>query len=90
MNFIIVQKRSVSKTAANSVIIGIAGEGRGIHPWDNLKKCPKCGSYPWFVGKDGKDFDSGSPYRVICSNHDCECQSIQSDSIGQCREDWNR
>ncbi|MDE5621203.1 MAG: hypothetical protein K2O29_05795 [Ruminococcus sp.] len=89
MNFITAPKRSVGETAVNGVILGIAGGGRCIHPWDNLKKCPKCGGYPWFVGKDGKDFYSGSPYRVICSNHDCDCQGIQSNSIEQCREDWN-
>lgn len=71
------------------IILGVAGRGRGIHPWDNLKKCPKCGDYPWFVGKDGKDFHSGSPYRIICSNHNCDCQSVQSDNIELCRNDWN-
>lgn len=70
-------------------IIGGAGYGRGIHPWDNLKKCPKCGDYPWLVGKDGKDFYSGSPYRVICSNHNCDCHSIQSDNFELCIDDWN-
>lgn len=71
------------------IILGVPGRGRGIHPWDNLKNCPKCGGYPWFVGKDGKDFQSGSPYRIICSNHNCACQSVQSDNIKLCRNDWN-
>lgn len=77
-------------TNRNGLIIGDIGHGRAFHPWDNLKKCPKCGDFPWFVGKDGKDFYSGSPYKIICSNRSCDCQSIQSDNFELCKEDWNR
>ena len=73
----------------NGLIIGSAGCGRAIHPWDNLKKCPKCGGYPWLVGKNGKDFNSGSPYKIICSNSNCDCQSIQEDNFELCIDDWN-
>lgn len=88
-NFEVIQLDRKKLKNPNGLILGVAGRGRGIHPWDNLKKCPKCGGYPWFVGKDGKDFDSGSPYRIICSNYNCDCQSIQSDNIELCRNDWN-
>lgn len=27
----------------NAIILGTAGKGRVIHPWDNLPKCKKCG-----------------------------------------------
>lgn len=74
----------------NGLMIGSAGYGQAIYPWDNLKKCPKCGGYPLFVGKDGKCFDSGYPYRFICSNPNCDCQSIQADNFELCIDDWNR
>lgn len=80
------KKTGLSKSG---FIFGGAGYGRGIHPWDNLKKCPQCGDYPWLVGKDGKDFYSGFPYRVICSNHNCDCHSMQSDNFELCIDDWN-
>lgn len=103
MNIVIIEKNITSANAdvivnaangfkyqqSNGFILGGSCSGRAIHPWDDLKSCPKCGGYPWFVGKDGKDFHSGSPYKIICSNHNCDCQSIQSDNIELCRDDWN-
>ncbi|MCM1008276.1 MAG: hypothetical protein NC485_10170 [Ruminococcus flavefaciens] len=71
------------------IFIGAHGRGCGIHPWDNLKKCPRCGGYPWFVGKDGKDFHSGSPYKIICMNEKCNYQSVKSDDVEVCINDWN-
>lgn len=73
----------------NRPVIGITGKGRAHHPWDGLKKCPKCGGYPWMAGKDKKDFYSGAPYMVMCLNKKCDCRSISSDDISQCINDWN-
>lgn len=81
--------RQLKYQQPNGFIFGGSCSGRAIHPWDGLKNCPKCRGYPWFVGKDGKDFHSGSPYKIICSNHNCDCQSIQSNNIELCRDDWN-
>lgn len=71
--------------------LGKSGSGKAIHPWDNLKRCPKCGSYPWIVGKDMKKYESGSPYAIICINKaKCDCRSLQSYNLELCIEDWNQ
>lgn len=73
----------------SNVFIGEPGSGIGFHPWDGLKPCPKCGHGAWMVGKDGKNFNSGSPYQVICTSNECNYKSISSDNIQICRDDWN-
>ena len=70
----------------NAIILGTAGKGRVIHPWDNLPKCKKCGNKNlYMVGKDGKDFYSGAPYQIKCS---CGNSSISSDDISLVRKNW--
>lgn len=71
------------------VVIGGSGSGRGYHPWDNLNPCPKCGDKAaWLVGNDGKCYESGSPYKIICTS--CGYQSISSDDWAICKADWNK
>ncbi len=71
----------------NGFIFGQPGSGRAFHPWDDLESCSKCGGAAWFVGKDGKCFESGSPYRVICLK--CGHKSTLSDDFMICKDDWN-
>lgn len=79
------------KSRKNSFIFGKSGSGKAMHPWDNLKRCPKCGNYPWIVGKDMKNYESGSPYTIICMNKaKCDCRSLQSYNVELCIEDWNQ
>lgn len=79
------------KPRKNSFIFGTSGSGKAMHPWDNLKRCPKCGCYPWIVGKDMKNYESGSPYMIICMNKaKCDCRSLQSYNVELCIEDWNQ
>lgn len=79
------------KVKTNGFIFGKSGAGKASHPWDNLKRCPKCGYYPWIVGKDLKSYESGSPYTIICMNKSkCDCRSMQSYNIELCIEDWNQ
>lgn len=68
------------------LFIGIPNSGMAIHPWDGLKKCPNCGSYPWIVGKDGKDFHSGFPFKILC----LKCKKVTSSgSISDVKREWN-
>lgn len=79
------------KSRKNSFIFGKSGSGKAMHLWDNLKRCPKCGYYPWIVGKDMKNYESGSPYTIICMNKaKCDCRSLQSYNVELCIEDWNK
>lgn len=79
------------KVKTNGFIFGHSGVGKASHPWDNLKRCPKCGYYPWIVGKDLKSYESGSPYTIICMNKaKCDCRSLQSYNVELCIEDWNQ
>ena len=79
------------KSRKKSFIFGKSGSGKAMHPWDNLKRCPKCGYYPWIVGKDMKNYESGSPYTIICMNKaKCDCRSLQSYNVELCIEDWNQ
>lgn len=72
------------------VILGMPGSGKAFHPWDNLKTCPDCGrDSAWMVGKDGKDYNSGAPYQIICTNEKCNYKSVSSDDIQTCKDDWN-
>jgi len=73
----------------NTLIVGGSGLGSGYHIWDNLNPCPKCGGSPWAVGKNGKDYDSGSPYQIVCQNKKCRHKSISSESFGVAGDDWN-
>lgn len=78
------------KSRKNSFIFGESGSGKAMHPWDSLKRCPKCGYYPWIVGKDMKNYESGSPYTIICMNKaKCDCRSLQSYNVELCIYDWN-
>lgn len=64
--------------------LGESGHGRAFHPWDNLSKC-RCGCYPWMVGKDGKDYRSGAPYKIICLK--CHAET-RAGSIPEIKEEW--
>lgn len=89
-NPVIQTEKKQNTNHINNLIIGNSGSGKGIHPWDNLKHCPKCGGYPWIVGKNMKYYESGSPYTVICTNGKCKCKSVQSSDIELCIKDWNK
>ncbi|MCX4378432.1 MAG: hypothetical protein OSJ61_20010 [Lachnospiraceae bacterium] len=67
-------------------IIGVPGSGKSIHPWDGLKKCPNCGSLPWIVGMDGKDYHSGPPYKILCLK--CK-KATSSGSVSEINKEWN-
>lgn len=70
------------------LFLGKGGSGRGFHPWDDLKPCPKCKDTAWLVGKDGKCYESGFPYKIICLG--CGYESISSDDWTVCKDDWNK
>ena len=66
-------------------IIGTPGPGKGIHPWDNLEKC-LCGNIPWICGRDGKTFQSGKPYKIVCN----KCGNHTSyGSLLEIKKEWN-
>lgn len=50
---------------SNSLVLGKSIPSNVYHPWDNLKVCKKCGTYPFMEGKYGR-YESGSPYRILC------------------------
>lgn len=61
------------------------GEGKGIHPWDNLKSC-ECGGSPWMDGKNGGNFEEGEPYRIRC----CKCGKHTKDgNLQDVKNEWN-
>lgn len=72
--------------AKNEFSFGVPGIGRASHPWDDLKKC-SCGGYPYMVGSDGKDFCSGSPYKVFCNQ--CLKSTVTNKDIGIVKKEWN-
>jgi hypothetical protein len=70
----------------NKICFGAAGIGRAFHPWDELKNC-SCGGYPYMVGIDGKDFSSGSPYKVFCTR--CLKSTATNENIRFIKKEWN-
>lgn len=72
----------------NALVLGTSGHGRGVHSWDNLNACPKCGAdRAWAVGKDGERFESGAPYKIKCLK--CRYESASFDNWETCKEEWN-
>lgn len=70
----------------NEFCFGVPGIGRAIHPWDDLEKC-SCGGSPYMVGSDGKDFDSGSPYKIYCIQ--CYKSTVTDEDIRVIKKEWN-
>lgn len=50
---------------SNSLVLGKSIPSNVNHPWDNLKVCKKCRTYPFMEGKYGR-YESGAPYRILC------------------------
>lgn len=71
----------------NGACFGVPGIGRAFHPWDDLEKC-SCGGYPYMVGLDGKDFDSGSPYKIFCTR--CLKSTVANEDISTIKKEWNQ
>ncbi|MTK08428.1 MAG: hypothetical protein F8N38_15250 [Hungatella sp.] len=88
LNIIIDPKMEVVHNVKNSFYLtsGELGIGRAVHPWDDLKKC-SCGGYPYMVGADGKDFCSGSPYKVFCTQ--CLKSTVANEDISIIKKEWN-
>lgn len=70
---------------SNVIFLGILGEGRNCHPWDDLKLC-KCGGSPWMEGEDGPNFKEGGPNRIRC----CSCgRHTEYGDIKKIKSHWN-
>lgn len=72
----------------NGLILGSPGRGKAFHPWNDLKPCQNCGKYcAWAVGKDGRDYYSGSPYKIRCLN--CGFESSSHSQFISAKNEWN-
>ncbi|UYZ39034.1 hypothetical protein OD350_28600 (plasmid) [Clostridium beijerinckii] len=73
------------KNVGQTFLLGIPGQGRAYHPWDNLKSC-ECGGSAWMEGKNGGNFEEGEPYRIRC----CKCGKCTKDgAIQDIKNEWN-
>ena len=73
-------------STSNLLILGKAVPSKVYHPWDNLKKCKKCGMYPFLEGRNGR-YETGAPYRILCVH--CGRKTEFKNNISFLKQKWN-